>query len=208
MCYSEEISLFTFTIGFGFSILLVFTQDKFNKLLGYFLGFVSLMQFIEYLLWRHPICDNYNKTISIIGMILNHLQPVILAIITGLIYSKQITSLFLISLAYLAVIIPYSFQFTENLQCTTRQCGATDPHLVWNWNTLNHSRIVYILFLASFVGIGLFGMPSDKGVMFSIIAILTYGISSFVYDRKVMGSLWCFWTAFFPAFIYIRQAIG
>jgi hypothetical protein len=207
MCYSEEISLFTFTIGVGFSILLLFTQDKFNKLLGYFLGFVSLMQLIEYLLWRHPICDNYNRTISIIGMILNHSQPVMLALITGLIYSKQITSLFLISLVYLAVIIPYSFQFTKNLQCTTRQCGATDPHLVWNWNTLNYSEIVYLLFLASFVGISLFGMPSDKGLMFSSIAVLTYGISSFVYDRKVMGSLWCFWTAFFPAFIYIKQAI-
>lgn len=207
MCYSEEISLFTFTIGISFSILLIFTKDKFNKLLGYFLGFVSIMQFIEYLLWRHPICDNYNKTISIVGMILNHLQPIILALVTGLIYSQQLKVLFLISLVYLAVIIPYSLQFTENLQCTTRQCGATDPHLVWNWNTLNYSKIVYIIFLASFVGIGLFGMPSDMGVMFSTIAVLTYGISSLVYDRKVMGSLWCFWAAFFPAIIYIKQAI-
>jgi hypothetical protein len=207
MCYSAEVSLFTFTIGFGFSVLLLFTNDKFNKLLGYFLGFVSLMQLIEYLLWSHPVCDTYNKTVSVIGMILNNLQPVVLALVTGAIYAKQIPSLFLICLAYLAVVIPYSFQFTGDLQCSKRQCGETDPHLVWNWNTLKHSEIAYSLFLASFVGIGLLGMPFDKGVLFSTTAVLTYGLSSIVYDRKVMGSLWCFWTAFIPAIVYIRQAI-
>ena len=208
MCYSADVSLFTFAIGFGFSILLIFTNEKFNKLLGLFLGFVSLMQLIEYLLWKHPVCDDYNKTISVIGMCLNHLQPVVLALITGLIYSKNIGSLILISIAYLTVIIPYSAQFTDDLRCSTKQVGDTDPHLVWNWNSMKNNEIVYYLFLASFVAIGLIGMPFDKGLIFSIVAVLTYGSSKLIYDRKVMGSLWCFWTAFIPAFAYIRQLIA
>jgi hypothetical protein len=202
MCYSEEVSLATFSIGLGFSILLILTDVKFNKLLGYFLGFVSLMQFIEYLLWRHPVCDDYNKSVSLIGMILNHAQPVVLAIITGLLYNKQIGSLVLICAVYLAVIIPYSLQFTEDLRCSTRQCGATDPHLVWNWNSLKNNESVYLVFLAAFALIGLLGMPISQGVVFSSVAVLTYGLSSIVYDRKVMGSLWCFWTAFIPAVAY------
>lgn len=205
MCYSAPVSLLTFTLGFGFSVLLTFQKDTFNRLLGYFLGFVSLMQLIEYLLWIHPVCDNYNKTLSVAGMVLNHLQPVVLAVITGLLYGKQIPALLTISVLYLAAIIPYSLQFTTDLQCTSRQCGATDPHLVWNWNTLKHSRWTYLIFLASFVGIGLLGMPSSEGRMFALVSVVTYTLSTWIYDRKVMGSLWCFWTALLPPLIYVTN---
>jgi hypothetical protein len=202
MCYSAPVSLLTFVLGFGFSVLLTFQRNTFYRLLGYFLGFVSLMQLIEYLLWTHPVCDDYNKTLSVAGMILNHLQPVVLAIITGLLYGKHIPALLAISVFYLATIVPYSLQFVSNLQCTTRQPGATDPHLVWNWSTLKYSRLTYLVFLASFAGIGLLGMPSSEGRMFALVSVATYALSAWIYDRKVMGSLWCFWTALLPPLIY------
>lgn len=203
MCYSAEVSLLTFTIGFGFSILLTTRKNKFHKLLGYFLGFVSLMQFIEFLLWRHQICDTYHKILSILGMILNHMQPVILAIVTGYIYDKNINVLSLITLIYLAVIIPYSAQYTSSLQCSKVIQGSGNPHLVWNWNNMSYSTLVYSVFLAAFVGIALFGMPISEGRSFAIIALLTYAGSSLIYERKVVGSLWCFWVAFIPAIIYL-----
>jgi hypothetical protein len=206
MCYSAPVSLLTFTLGFGFSVLLTFQKATFHRLLGYFLGFVSLMQLIEYLLWVHPVCDDYNKTLSVAGMILNHLQPVVLAVITGLLYGKHIPALLAISVFYLATIIPYSLQFTSDLQCTTRQCTtrqcSSDPHLVWNWNTLEYSRWAYLVFLASFAGIGLLGMPSSEGRIFALVSVVTYTLSAWIYDRKVMGSLWCFWTALMPPLIY------
>ena len=119
MCYSAEVSLITFIIGFGFSILLTTRTHKYHKLLGYFLGFVALMQFIEFLLWRHQICDTYHKSLSVLGMILNHAQPVILAVVTAYIYRKNITALVIITLIYLVVIIPYSAQYTSKLHCST-----------------------------------------------------------------------------------------
>lgn len=203
MCYSAEVSLLTFIIGLGFSILLTTRKNKFHKLLGYFIGFVSLMQFIEFLLWRHQICDTYHKSLSVIGMILNHMQPIILAIVTGYIYDKNINVLTLITLIYLAVIIPYSAQYTSSLQCSTIIPGSGNPHLVWNWNNMAYSTLIYSVFLAAFVGIGLFGMPTSEGCSFAIIALLTYAGSSLIYERKVVGSLWCFWVAFIPAIIYL-----
>jgi len=203
MCYSANVSLFTFTIGIGFSALLVFSADKFHRLLGWFLGFVSFMQLIEYLLWMHPVCDEYNKNVSLIGMVLNHLQPVVLALLTGLFYQQRLPVLAALVAVYLVVIIPYSAQFTSDLRCSTRQCGATDPHIVWNWNTMKGDRLAYMVFLGTFVGVGLAGMPLGAGGLFATGSVLTYGLSSLIYDRKVMGSLWCFWTAFIPAAIYL-----
>jgi hypothetical protein len=161
------------------------------------------MQFIEYLLWMHPVCDTYNKTVSVVGMILNHSQPVILALLTALVYQKNVVSLVAIVAAYLAVFI----QFTSDLQCSTRQCGATDPHLVWNWNIMDYNRVAYLVFLAAFMGIALVGMPTQEGRLFAAGAALTYGLSSLIYERKTVGSMWCFWTAFIPALVYIRSYV-
>jgi hypothetical protein len=163
------------------------------------------MQLIEYLLWKHPICDSFNKSVSIIGMVLNHLQPVVLAALAGLFYFKQVPLLIGVAVAYLVVIVPYSFQFTSDLQCSERQFGATDPHLVWKWNSLQYSDFVYLVFLGAFVTVALFGMPSSEGLAFASVAVSTYTLSALVYDRKVMGSLWCFMTAFMPALIYFSE---
>jgi len=207
MCYSAEVSLLTFTIGFGFSILLTMRTHKYHKLLGYFLGFVSLMQFIEFLLWRHQICDTYHKSLSVLGMILNHAQPVILALVTAYIYRKNINAIVIIALIYLAIIIPYSAQYTNELQCSNvipwSRNFNYNPHLVWNWNNMSYSTLVYSVFLAAFVGIALVGMPQSEGRTFALIAVLTYTGSSLIYERNVVGSLWCFWVAFIPAIIYL-----
>lgn len=203
ICYSAEVSLITFSIGVGFSILLMMRKHKFHKVLGYFLGFVSLMQFIEFLLWRHQICDTYHKLLSVIGMILNHAQPVILALVTAYIYKKNTYLISAITFIYLAVIIPYSIQYTNSLQCSTVHGAAGNPHLVWNWNTMKYSNFAYIIFLTAFVGIALFGMPLHEGRSFALVAVLTYTGSSLIYERKVVGALWCFWTAFIPMIIYL-----
>jgi hypothetical protein len=203
MCYSAEVSLLTFTIGFGFSILLTMQNNKFHNLLGYFLGFVSFMQFIEFLLWNHQICDTYHKSLSVFGMILNHAQPIILALVTGYIYRTNIIALAVIAIIYLAVIIPYSTQYTTALQCSTVNPGSGNPHLVWNWNNMSYSTLVYSVFLVAFVAIALFGMPQSEGQCFAIVAVLTYAGSSLIYERNVVGSLWCFWVAFIPAIIYL-----
>ena len=208
MCYSAEVSLLTFGLGIGCSSLLVLhSTTPFHTLLGWFLGYVSLMQGIEYLLWKHPHCDSYHKRVSVMGMILNHSQPIVLALLTWLVYARQGMVLWLLVLLYTIVIVPYSLQYTSDLQCSTRQCGATDPHLVWNWNTMSQDTWVYLVFLATFVGVAWFGMPTQEGRLFSVAAVITYALSSAVYDRKVMGSLWCFWTAFVPFVLYVNHSL-
>jgi hypothetical protein len=68
---------------------------------------------------------------------------------------------------------------------------------------MSYSAYIYVIFLAAFVGIALFGMPLREGSSFAVVAVLTYAGSSLIYERKVVGSLWCFWTAFIPMIIYL-----
>jgi nicotinamide riboside transporter PnuC len=88
MCFSPEASIRSLLAGVFGSLLCISLGTTKDKIVGYFLGFVSLMQGIEYLLWKHQKCDNYNKVISITGMILNHLQPFILGVIVLILNPK------------------------------------------------------------------------------------------------------------------------
>jgi len=209
MCFSPEISLATFIAGFIGSCLLLFQSSKFFTLLGIFFGFVSFMQLIEYFLWNHQVCDDYHKTLSIAGMILNHLQPVVLGIATWSIYQTNGLLIMIVLAIYLAVIIPYSLNYVQetNLHCTTPTSG--NPHLIWNWNIMKYRDLVYGIFILTFVIIGLVGINQLKnGIQFSIGAILTFGLSALIYDRSVIGSLWCFWVVFIPAALLLKGQIA
>jgi hypothetical protein len=72
---------------------------------------------------------------------------------------------------------------------------------------MKYKEIVYYVFLATFVLVGLFGMPFTNGLLFSSGAVLTYALSTLIYERKVMGSLWCFYTAFIPFLLYTNSKL-
>jgi hypothetical protein len=209
MCYSAPVSLATFLAGTGFSALVYTLGDPFSRLLGLFLGFVSLMQGVEFLLWRHQVCDTTHKALSIAGMILNHLQPLVLIAVTYAIYRRNGPTLLALAALYTAVIIPYSAQYfhADRLQCTLPQnasCG--DPHLIWTWNDLPFAVPVYLLFMVTFLLTALLGIGSYRSAtIFAVTAVSTYAFSSLVYPRAAVGALWCFWVALIPATIYIRH---
>lgn len=81
MCFSARVSIITFIIGIIGAYKCIQLGEPLDKIIGYFLGFVALMQLIEYLLWTHQKCDKYNKMLSITGMLLNHLQPIMLGLL-------------------------------------------------------------------------------------------------------------------------------
>ena len=120
MCYSANASLMALATGLFFSGWMATWKNPSYQVIGLFIAFVSLMQGVEYLLWNHPICDEYHKGISIVGMFLNHSQPIVLAVL--LLFFNPSTpnrSLILgLTLLYTIFVIPYSAQFVtdESLQ--------------------------------------------------------------------------------------------
>ena len=209
MCFSANVSLFTFIIGIIGSILCISLGEIMDVVLGLFLGFVSFMQLIEYLLWKHQICDNYNKLLSIIGMILNHAQPIVLGIILLLVskqnqYNKYI--IFIIMFIYLIFCIFYSNLFLQNInnQCTIKD--KKTKHLDWKWNVQEYGFFFYSIFLLSFILLFIYGMPTLKqGIYLAFFILILYLTTLLFYYTKHVGSMWCFYTAFVPIIYYILR---
>ena len=194
MCFSKNISLFTFLTGIIGGLLCYSTGIPEYKIIGLLYAFVSLMQGIEYLLWIHQTCDDYNRLLSTIGMILNHLQPVILCILLFYFKEKFNKKILLLLIIYLIVIIPYSLKFKN--ECTMKE----NTHLNWEWNHMDNAEITYAVFLITLIIFGLF-IP-NIGKSFSLITLISYFFSYFIYKGTV-GSMWCFFSAFIPIIYYI-----
>jgi hypothetical protein len=209
MCFSADVSLGTFISGIVFSVLCFSLGTAEAKIIGVFFGFVIFMQLIEYLLWKHQYCDQYNKNLTIAGMILNHLQPVVL-FLAVILFNKNIPSnnLKIMTLAviiYAIAIIPYSLQFDK---FCTQKGKESNNHLVWKWNNMDRAEITYSIFLISMMVITFFGMPSHK-VIHTLITLLTFIISAVIYGKQqVAGALWCFIAAFAPLAYFITQKIS
>jgi hypothetical protein len=77
MCWSAEVSLASFGIGIIGCLFLFLIGSTTEKILALYLAFVSLMQLVEYGLWTNQTCNDEHKQVSILGMILNLIQPIV-----------------------------------------------------------------------------------------------------------------------------------
>ena len=207
MCFSKNASIVSFSIGMLGAFLCISLGTINDKILGYFLGYVALMQGIEYLLWSHPKCDDYNRIISIIGMLLNNMQPIVFGLIVLLFNPKirNIKLFYFIIVLYLCVGIPYSLSFINNkqAQCTIKNKVTT--HLNWNWNIMNYYQLVYAVFIIAFCVISILGLSNSRyGYIFAFIILFSYASSAMIYSNNV-GALWCYYTAFAPILYYIMR---
>jgi hypothetical protein len=209
MCYSPESSIAAFSVGMVGAALCISLGTVDGQIIGAFFAFVALMQGVEYLLWNHQKCDMYNRIVSILGMILNHAQPVILGLLV-LWLKPEIqfrTSIIGILVFYIACIVPYSAQYLYDpgLQCTMKN---ELNHLYWNWNKMPGRMFIYnIVFLLSLASI--FYLGFRNGALFAIIAFVTYFTSVFLfYRQKAIGALWCFYVVGLPVLYYIYARWG
>jgi len=186
MCFSAQASLIAFVAGIASAIMSYSVGKPDFKVVGLFFVFVSLMQIVDYLLWKHQTCDSYNKMVSFVGMILNHLQPVILFALLW--YFKRPTDIRVL-LVYLLFIVPYSFQ---KFGCAIK---GRESHLVWDWTQQNYNRIVYGVFVVSMALIAYKGLGTIPGLAVLVSLLL----SKIVYPTThSTASLWCFFVVLGP----------
>lgn len=205
MCFSERASILSFFFGIIGSLLLISLGSVNNKIIGYYFIYLSFMQLIDFLLWRHQVCDDYNRMVSLMGMLLNNSQPIVLGMIILLFNPKHQNIILSFMLLYLCVVIPYSIPFVtdKKLQCTLK---GKENHLVWNWNLLKYTLIMYFIYLFAVCGLFIYGMTNFKtGLFFAFIAIITYVTSFFIYSQKYVGTIWCYYSVFIPIISYLLQ---
>jgi len=206
MCYSEKVSLYTFITGIIGSALCFSVGTVEYKIVGMFFAFVILMQLIEYLLWKHQICDSYNTNLSRTAMILNHLQPIIL-FLAILLFNKVDKKMISLLIIYTISISIYSFGFLKKGKCTVKNDNSS--HLKWEWNNLKYNKLIYCLFLICFVLFGLWGFPTKKSaLLFSSLCFFSFVLSKLIYgNQEAVGAMWCFFAAFTPILYLILYVL-
>lgn len=189
MCFSEKASLVAFVAGMSGSLLCFLRRSPKHAIVGLFFAFVTLMQLIDYLLWRHKTCDEYNKTVSKIGMILNHLQPLVLALlIAWYLPNANKTAIIAISLVYLTFIVPYSLKYLQNPECSIKGQNG------WAWSGMNGSSTTYTMFIACMVALSSFIDP----LIGPFVSFFTLLLSMLLYSKQ-SGAVWCFFVVAIPS---------
>jgi hypothetical protein len=209
MCYSAEVSLVTLLVGLIGSAFVYTLGSEFDRIAALFIGYVSLMQGIELVLWNHQKCDTFHKKISVLGMLLNLGQPIVLGLLTLLISSRKEYRIEIIGIMILySAYCFYLFNsYNDNLQCT--QPRANDPHLVWNWTILDSWRTDWAIYIIVACLISILGMPTfNQGLLFAGALFFSMITSIIVYPRQDMGAMWCFFSALSPPIYYFLRKNG
>ena len=206
MCFNYETSLFTFSIGMIFSVILMkYGNIEYmaeNEVSGIFLMFISLIQLMDFLFWI-DIRNDYgiNKIVTILGPLLNVCQPIIFYLIKYFYYKPNVFSMknfnlpvALLNLMYFVYFIGMYQKFLSQGELTT---STKDGHLSWPW--LEFASPYFYLFMLAVNIFYLFDIKYAL-VLFGIVySFLALSVRYFNYN---VGELWCFFGSFVPLIMY------
>jgi hypothetical protein len=207
MCLNKEISLTTYAIGIISCILLYYRNYKIEAL---FYGFVIQMQLIEYFLWLNNKCDSTNKIITKIGILINHLQPVILYLLIIFLNYNNINEYIKIIINIIIIIyiisIIYYFSYNYKLLNSCTVGIPNEKELQWEIQ-YGKSRRLYYIFVFTLCLFLLFGL-NKHNYLNSYLMLLSLIISYSIYEKtKGVGTIWCLLAAYIPVLLNIVYTI-
>lgn len=223
MCFDKETSLSIFLFGTSCSIYLAYrgicNKSKDDICNSVILFLVSLMQLIEYFLWKYPTCNIYNQIASISIILVLYLQPVILYYTYKFLNKKKLDKKS--SLVHNSIILFFTFlciYFIIYLSKNKRSiCSFKDPNgcrLVWEpfKILLKNKKILFLIALFLYFYIYLI-IPRNVKVnkiyelLPKVSLIITLLISIYKkgkYFYTTFGSMWCFIAVFFGIFAILN----
>lgn len=207
MCFSAEISLKSFIFGITSGILLMLygkkTYSDSNYAIGIFFMFVSLMQYIEYLIWIDLKCENTNKTAGIFGYLFNYLQPTVFFILSTIILNK--TEIIqndkiplLINIIYFGYILIKFNKYKKGNLCSKLNNG----NLEWSWRDYDSYFWFHIV---TFINILYYQYDINMIVAFIASYILMF-FSKLKYYNHV-GEIWCLLSTSIPGIVLAFQQL-
>ena len=211
MCYSKNLSLLSFIFGITASLSLIKFGNERSKntntniVIGYFCMFVSIMQFIEYIIWSDIECVNgYNKFASIIGPLFNKMQPVIFYLLaynyidSNNALPNNILNI-IITLYTSYVIIQFISYIESGIMCTTIN---DQGHLDWYWKYDFNYVLYHLLMLLVCVNyIDNVYIATAIGLSYLLF------VMSIFYFNKNIGEIWCLMITGIPLVILLIQRI-
>ena len=172
--------------------------------LALFFAFVSLMQVYDWIFWTNLKENKTNYIFTKIAMISNHLQPLVLAFLINQVAPLSDTSALVLGM-YSIYSLYYSLQIYNKIDYTLVS-ERSAPSLDWKWNSLDNSRLVYTLFVASFTFTCL-NLPYPLNILMVFINIASFSFSSYTAKNTTGGELWCGITAYIPLLLLFVELI-
>jgi len=211
MCYTQNLSLLSFLFGISCSFILIELGNESsintNKTIGYFFMFVSLMQFVEFLLWSDTNCKNaWNKIGSSIGPLLNHLQPVILVALSGSFLQSNnfIDNNILVGTNGLYILYVLT-KYKDYIQDEKNLCTGlnSEGHLNWNWKQDFNYNLYHLM-----MGINIINYVNNINLVASIVASYALlGLSINKFNQNI-GEFWCLMVTGIPLLnIFIQKVL-
>lgn len=178
MCFNAEISLNTFIYGcISAVILILLNQTLYSNILIVFS--FTLMQLLEYFVWKNINNKKNIKILSIIAIFLIIFQLFLLNYFTNKKYRY-----ILLSILFFFIIIYFIFIFPNtNFDMKKGKNG----HLIWYWSDISFYWyiIVFLLYLIP--------LYLSKRFFAFIYCLLSIIISLyFYYKYKTFGTIWCY----------------
>lgn len=207
MCWSEEVSLLTFTIGTLVNILVAYAiPDPTIIAITFIWEIVLLVQLYEAIGWHSIKEGNSSNGAANVLAIAVMLQPIIVAFALLAVSDAGMNSKYLAALiAFLyAGWCLYVLLHTEKFQMK-ENCSHVDYY--W-WDSFPGHSFPYLI--ALFALLLLLIRPIDLAIFVSLFLAITLGLSAIFY-RQNIGSIWCWFGAFGMAFValywYTREKI-
>lgn len=216
MCFNQESSLGVFLLCFSLSSYLLYRGYKINnpqdKLIGYLFITISLMQLLEYFIWKNQDCGLKNSFWSIMIVVLLFIQIVVYYL--SVVKIKKINLDNKISYLMIVFFLLFLYQLYILILNKNKICSKPTPkNCRLEWGSLKYlfeNRILllllnaglYLFFMYYFSKINLIKNESFiKKNFVRITLIFAIFISIYLEELNffnVFGSLWCFISAFYP----------
>lgn len=207
MCFNAEVSMATYLFGM-MGCFILFQKKHYIEAITFMC--VLQMQLIEFFFWmlQNPTQCSLNKFVAYAGIIINHLEPVVLYIAILYFARHRLPRwLHLIFFIYLITAIYYVRNSLKKQSCVIAT-PTSSPHLFWDWNEGEYYHLFYFLFILTVFLLFFYGLKAPYNQFVAWNTLLFFLISYVIYRNKmIVGSMWCFFSAFIPWILlfYIYQ---
>lgn len=213
MCYSKNISIYSFTTSILTNLFLIYysstakisKQYALNlKILGYGMLFVGFMQFFDYIFWTNQKENNINYFATKTALIFNHMQPIVFSLLFLFFNGTLEKWSSLIIILYSIFALVYTYKAWGNIDYTLVRENSK-PGLYWQWNYQPNSFYFYTLFLITLTVLFYENVEYPLNLIGIAISNLTFFYSLVKYSNKGdIGRMWCYFSSFSSLLFLIK----
>jgi hypothetical protein len=168
------------------------------------------MQLFDWIFWEtQDLEDEKSKTVNYtftkIAMVVNHLQPLVLAALIY-IYKGYVNEVSLILLTiYIISITIYTVKAYSKIDYTREKYIPETQlkTLYWQWNTQEHSVFVYTMFLLAMSGLLFYNFDYPLNIINVMINIISFLVAGYYVKGYTVGRWWCTIASFVPLIFLI-----